>query len=219
MGKDKESYEKNLEKFKEISRDLDEERRSKKKKKKKDRKRSPSPEKEVEVRPKKSKKEKRKSDSPKPEPAVEEAQEPVKEKKKKKKKKKEKEDEDKPVEEVKPIEPVRITADDVASMAQEAEKEELKKDIVNMGQYTGATLEGGEARLSKFARLLGGKKKESKGLFAAKKVESQRQAHANVVDGEALNNRLEEQFDRARSFHHGYGQGGYGYGRNRAFQQ
>ena len=45
MGKDKESYEKNLEKFKEISRDLDEERRSKKKKKKKDRKRSPSPEK------------------------------------------------------------------------------------------------------------------------------------------------------------------------------
>ena len=67
---------------------------------------------------------------------------------------------------MKPIEPVRITADgnleqnslnksfvDVASMAQEAEKEELKKDIVNMGQYTGATLEGGEARLSKFARF------------------------------------------------------------------
>ena len=43
MGKDKESYEKNLEKFEELSRDLDEERRSKKKKKKKDRKRSPSP--------------------------------------------------------------------------------------------------------------------------------------------------------------------------------
>ena len=42
MGKDKESYEKNLEKFEELSRDLDEERRSKKKKKK-DRKRSPSP--------------------------------------------------------------------------------------------------------------------------------------------------------------------------------
>ena len=39
-------------------------------------------------------------------------------------------------------------------MAQEAEKEELKKDIVNMGQYTGAKLEGGEARLNKFARYL-----------------------------------------------------------------
>ena len=45
MGKDKESYKKNLKKFEEISRDLDEERRSMKKKKKKDRKRSPSPEK------------------------------------------------------------------------------------------------------------------------------------------------------------------------------
>ena len=45
MGKDKESYEKNLQKFEELTRDLDEERRSKKKKKKKDRKRSPSPEK------------------------------------------------------------------------------------------------------------------------------------------------------------------------------
>ena len=41
---------------------------------------------------------------------------------------------------------------DVASMAQEAEKEELKQDILNMGQYTGAKLEGGEARLNKFAR-------------------------------------------------------------------
>ena len=41
---------------------------------------------------------------------------------------------------------------DVASMAQEAEKEELKQDILNMGQYTGAKLEGAEARLNKFAR-------------------------------------------------------------------
>ena len=50
MGKDKESYEKNLKKFEELSREVDEERRSKKKKKKKDRKRSPSPEK-VRYRP------------------------------------------------------------------------------------------------------------------------------------------------------------------------
>jgi len=193
MGKDKESYEKNLQKFEKISRELDEERRSRKKKKKKDRKRSPSPEREAEVRPKKSKKEKRKSKSPEPqpEPVEEQPQEPVREKKKKKKNKKEKEDEDKPVEEEKPMEPVRITADDVASMAKEAEKEELKQDICNMGQYTGAKLEGGEARLNKFARLLGGRKKDSKGLFAAKKVESQRRAHENVVNGEALNNRLE----------------------------
>jgi len=171
------------------------------------------------VRPKKSKKEKRNSKSPDPEPVVEESQEPLKETKKKKKKKKKEKDEEKPVDQEKHIEPIRITADDVASMAQEAEKEELKQEIVHMGQYTGAKLEGGDARLNKFARLLGGKKKYSKGLFAAKKVESQRKAHENVVDGEALNNRLEEQFDRARSFHHGYGQGGYGYGRNRAFQQ
>ena len=38
-------------------------------------------------------------------------------------------------------------------MAQEAEQEELKKDIVHMGQYTGAKLEGGDARLNKFARF------------------------------------------------------------------
>ncbi|CAG5094212.1 Oidioi.mRNA.OKI2018_I69.XSR.g13352.t1.cds [Oikopleura dioica] len=179
MGKDKESYEKNLEKFEEMSRSLDDERRHKKKKKKKDRKRSPSPEKELEVSPPKRVKRKAQGARTGTRAGSRIAR---------------KEETAAP-----PVEPVRITADDVASMAKEAEKEELKKDIVNMGQYTGATLEGGEARLNKFARLLGGKKKESK------------------VNGEALNNRLEEQFNRARSFHHGFGQGGYGYGRS--FQQ
>jgi len=127
-------------------------------------------------------------------------------------------------------------------MAQEAEKEELKQEIVHMGQYTGAKLEGGDARLNKFARLktsvnmskialdfwaerkniqkgYSRQKKEKRIIWPLEKlksrlllklsasaiscenpahnpvkVESQRKAHENVVDGEALNNRLEVRF-------------------------
>ena len=104
----------------------------------------------------------------------------------------------------------------------------------NLGQYTGATLEGGSARLDKFARymcltlkfpdfssfsffetnfgiflknhfrLLGGKKKESKGLFGRKPANSvgfQRPVHTNVENGNDLNRELENQFYRAKNYH------------------
>jgi len=74
----------------------------------------------------------------------------------------------------------------------------------NLGQYTGATLDGGTARLDKFARLLGGKKKESKGLFGRKPANSigfQRPTHTNVENGNDLNRELENQFYRAKNYH------------------
>ena len=83
------------------------------------------------------------------------------EKKKKKKKSKTKEREsdetptETPTEEPAP-EPVKISAADVANMATDALKEQEEKNLkdmkTNLGQYTGATLEGGSARLDKFAR-------------------------------------------------------------------
>ena len=85
----------------------------------------------------------------------------VVEKKKKKKKSKTKEREsdetptETPTEEPAP-EPVKISAADVANMATDALKEQEEKNLkdmkTNLGQYTGATLEGGSARLDKFAR-------------------------------------------------------------------
>merc|ERR1712168_1390391 len=128
----------------------------------------------------------------------------VAEKKKKKKKSKSKERE--VIEEPIP-EPVKISADDVAAMATDALKQQEEKNLnelkSNLGQYTGATLDGGSARLDKFARLLGGKKKESKGLFGRKPVPApnQQQGHSNVVNGNDLNRRLEDQFYRAKGYH------------------
>jgi len=134
--------------------------------------------------------------------------EEVRKKKKKKDKKREKESTESPQKnsevEKKGDEPVKISAEDVASMA----SEELKKQEeaanastgTNLGQYTGATLEGGDARLSKFARLMGGKKKESKGLFGQRKATAVG-THNNVTDGAGLNKRLEEQFQRAKHYH------------------
>ena len=54
-----------------------------------------------------------------------------------------------------------------------------------------------------FVRLLGGKKKESKGLFGRKPVPApnQQQGHSNVVNGNDLNRRLEDQFYRAKGYH------------------
>jgi len=50
-----------------------------------------------------------------------------------------------------------MTAEDVSNICKEVEFEEKKvetKEFVNtLGQYSGATLDGGEERLSKFARL------------------------------------------------------------------
>merc|ERR1712176_1314098 len=90
-------------------------------------------------------------------------------------------------------------------MATDALKEQEEKNLkdlkTNLGQYTGATLEGGSARLDKFARLLGGKKKESKGLFGRKPVPApnqQQAGHSNVVNGNDLNRKLEDQFYRAK---------------------
>ena len=78
-----------------------------------------------------------------------------KKKKKKKSKTKERESEETPTEEPAP-EPVKISAADVANMATDALKEQEEKNLkdmkTNLGQYTGATLEGGSARLDKFAR-------------------------------------------------------------------
>merc|ERR1712131_455104 len=135
-----------------------------------------------------------------------------KKKKKKKSKTKEKEFEEAPTQEPEPAsepapEPVKISAADVANMATDAFKEQEEKNLkdmkTNLGQYTGATLEGGSARLDKFARLLGGKKKESKGLFGRKPVPApgQRAGHSNVVNGNDLNQRLEDQFYRAKGYH------------------
>lgn len=53
-------------------------------------------------------------------------------------------------------------------------------------------------------RLLGGKKKESKGLFGRKPVPApnqQQAGHSNVVNGNDLNRRLEDQFYRAKGYH------------------
>ena len=82
-----------------------------------------------------------------------------KKKKKKKSKTKERESDETPTEtpttEPAP-EPVKISAADVANMATDALKEQEEKNLkdmkTNLGQYTGATLEGGSARLDKFAR-------------------------------------------------------------------
>ena len=50
----------------------------------------------------------------------------------------------------------QIKAADVAAMAgaavEQEEESNLKSMKTNLGQYTGATLEGGTARLDKFAR-------------------------------------------------------------------
>merc|ERR1712137_192607 len=135
----------------------------------------------------------------------------VADKKKKKKKSKTKEKEA-PTQEPEPAsepapEPVKISAADVANMATDALKEQEEKNLkdmkTNLGQYTGATLEGGSARLDKFARLLGGKKKESKGLFGRKPVPAQNKqgGHSNVVNGNDLNRKLEDQFYRAKGYH------------------
>merc|ERR1712131_37169 len=111
-----------------------------------------------------------------------------------------------PTEEPAP-EPVKISAADVANMATDALKEQEEKNLkdmkTNLGQYTGATLEGGSARLDKFARLLGGKKKESKGLFGRKPVPAPNKqgGHSNVVNGNDLNRKLEDQFYRAKGYH------------------
>ena len=82
-----------------------------------------------------------------------------KKKKKKKSKTKERESDETPTEtpsEEPPPEPVKISAADVANMATDALKEQEEKNLkdmkTNLGQYTGATLEGGSARLDKFAR-------------------------------------------------------------------
>merc|ERR1712235_207712 len=129
----------------------------------------------------------------------------VADKKKKKKKSKTKEKEA-PTPEPEP-EPVKISAADVANMATDALKEQEEKNLkdmkTNLGQYTGATLEGGSARLDKFARLLGGKKKESKGLFGRKPVPAPNKqgGHSNVVNGNDLNRKLEDQFYRAKGYH------------------
>ena len=82
-----------------------------------------------------------------------------KKKKKKKSKTKERESDETPTEiptEEPAPEPVKISAADVANMATDALKEQEEKNLkdmkTNLGQYTGATLEGGSARLDKFAR-------------------------------------------------------------------
>ena len=79
-----------------------------------------------------------------------------KKKKKKKSKTKEKETEVETSQEEPAPEPVKISAADVANMATDALKEQEEKNLkdlkTNLGQYTGATLEGGSARLDKFAR-------------------------------------------------------------------
>ena len=83
-----------------------------------------------------------------------------KKKKKKKSKTKERESDETPTEtpttEDPAPEPVKISAADVANMATDALKEQEEKNLkdmkTNLGQYTGATLEGGSARLDKFAR-------------------------------------------------------------------
>lgn len=57
--------------------------------------------------------------------------------------------------EAKEPEPEAITADDVAKIAKEVEKDEESKVPEKgeaLGQYSGATLDGGDARMSKFAR-------------------------------------------------------------------
>merc|ERR1712227_715365 len=177
------------------------EEQSKKKKKKKDRKREKSRESpEAEVSPKKSKVE------------AETEPEVSKSEKKKKKKKSKSKDEEKPDEAEK--EPEAISTEDVTNIAFDVQKQEQEKEygkpggkmgeFMGLGQYTGATLEGGSARLDKFARLLGGKKKESKGLFGRKPVPAPNQQQAgnsNVVNGNDLNRKLEDQFYRAKGYH------------------
>ena len=52
--------------------------------------------------------------------------------------------------------------------------------------------------------MLGGKKKESKGLFGRKPVPApnqQQAGHSNVVNGNDLNRKLEDQFYRAKGYH------------------
>jgi len=48
---------------------------------------------------------------------------------------------------------------------------------------------------------MGGKKKESKGMFG-NKVAKNRPGHENVTKGAQLNQGLEDQFNRAYGFHH-----------------
>ena len=80
-----------------------------------------------------------------------------KKKKKKKNKEKSKEAEEKvPVKAPTPPPPEPVSAADVAKMAAEVIEAEEQSSLNNMksnlGQYTGATLDGGDARLDKFAR-------------------------------------------------------------------
>ena len=58
---------------------------------------------------------------------------------------------------------------------------------------------------------MGGKKKDSKGLFGNRKSGLNRPIHQNVAQGDQLNKGLEDQYNKAYGFHH---QGKY----NRGFQ-
>merc|ERR1711973_660700 len=130
--------------------------------------------------------------------------------KKKKKKKSKSKDEEKPEETEKA--PEAISAEDVTNIAFDVQKQQQEKEygkpggkmgeFMGLGQYEGSSLEGGEARLNKFARLMGGKKKESKGLFGNRKnLSGPRHGQDTAKMGAQLNQNLEDQFARAKNFH------------------